>query len=110
MLESSVEKYLREQVEDAGGMCEKHTAPGRRDVPDRLVSWPRIGKRGEMDVVETKQPGKKPRDGQLRDHKRRAALGIPTYLIDTKDKVDRYVRMRRDGQDPFGLHSILVLV
>lgn len=97
-----VEEYLRIQVEAAGGMCEKHTSPGRKNVPDRLVSWPHgtifAGAPttiGFLELVETKAPGKKPNTGQVRDHKRRAEMGIRVLLIDTKEKVDRYVQARR---------------
>ena len=90
MKESVVEKYLREQVELRGGLCEKHTAPGRRGVPDRLVTWLHF-----MELVETKAPGKKPRPDQVRDHARRAALGVHVPVLDTKAKVDEYVRSRR---------------
>lgn len=87
MRESSIEKYLREQVEKNGGMCEKFVSPGKRNVPDRLVTWPY-----EMNLVETKATGKKPRPGQVRDHARRAKLGVIVHVLDTKAKVDRYVR------------------
>lgn len=90
MRESAVEEYLKEQCERNGALCEKHVAPGRRGVPDRLVTLPW----GMMDLVETKIPGGKPRSDQERDHRERAKRGIPVYLIDTKHKADTYVRWR----------------
>jgi hypothetical protein len=98
MKETEVEKYLRISVEEAGGLCEKHVSPGRRGVPDRLVTW-----YGRMDLIETKAPGKKPRAEQKRDHERRAKLGIPVYVIDTKLKVNQYVTARRSGVEPHWL-------
>jgi hypothetical protein len=92
--ESTVEDYLREQVERQSGLCEKHVSPGQRGVPDRLVTW----YWGEMDFVETKSPGKGAEDHQTRDHKRRAARRVPVYLIDTRDKVDEYIRARVVGR------------
>lgn len=91
MREVRVEDHLREQVALHGGLCEKHTSPGRRGPPDDLITWPW----GEMDLVETKRP----KDGRLSklqelDHKERAKRGVPVYLLDTKAKVDRYVRIR----------------
>jgi hypothetical protein len=88
--ESTVEKYLREQVEARGGMCEKFTSPGRRDVPDRLISWPFSDK----DLAETKATGKKPRPGQLRDHARRKRIGHQVYVLDSKEAVDWYINQR----------------
>lgn len=107
--EQKVEDYLTEQVEAAGGLCEKHVSPGRRGPPDRLVTWrPAVGMlEGDMDLVETKAPGGKPRKEQLRDHQRRALRRVPVYLIDTKAKVDEYVTWRtRYGFSPTHLHSI----
>lgn len=101
-----VEGYLRRQVKKAGGMCEKHISPGKNNVPDDLVTWGpgsvRYGDRvtcGFMDLVETKATGKKPRRGQLRDHKRRKALGIHVFVLDTEPKVDAYIRLRTQGDN-----------
>jgi hypothetical protein len=90
MREVKVEDHLRELVEAAGGICEKHVAPGRIGVPDRLVTWPW----GEMDLVETKAPGKGARTTQTTDHRERAKRGVPVYLLDTKAKVNTYVHVR----------------
>lgn len=110
MREKKVETYLVEQVEAAGGLCEKHVSPGRRGVPDRLATWPvALGwnyDRGFVDLVETKRPGGEARDEQVRDHKRRAARGVPVYLIDTKAKVDEYVRHRIEGRPAPHLYSV----
>jgi hypothetical protein len=88
VLENSIEKHLREGVESAGGLCEKFRIVGRRGPPDRLITWPG----GAMELVETKAPGKKPRRSQIRDHARRAKLGVRVYVLDTIEKVDRYLR------------------
>lgn len=91
MKEVTVEEYLREQCYLHGALCEKHTAPGTRSVPDRLITLPW----GVMDLVETKRPvGGRYEPGQERDHKARAERGIPVYLIRTKHEVDLYVRWR----------------
>ncbi len=90
MRESVVETYLREQVEALGGICEKHVSPGRRGVPDRIVTLPYgLGPY----FVETKAPGKTAEPHQVRDHVRRAKLGHPVRLLDTKEKVDDQIRM-----------------
>jgi hypothetical protein len=110
--ETAVEKYLVEQVEARGGLCEKHVSPGRKGVPDRLVSWPggysdwRIEHWpplitrdsshffAMMDLVETKAPLGRLSGPQRRDHARRGALGIPVYVVWTKAHVDEYIAGR----------------
>lgn len=77
-LERDVERALVRRVEALGGMCEKFTSPGRRSVPDRLVTLPS----GRVCFVELKAPGKKPTRQQLRDHERRRALGCDVRVID----------------------------
>lgn len=77
MLERDVEKALVKRVKELGGMCEKFTSPGRRSVPDRIVSLPG----GKVYFVELKAPGKKPTDSQYRDHDRRRALGMSVRVI-----------------------------
>lgn len=89
MKESVIESYLRQEVERRGGICEKHVSPGRRSVPDRLVTW-----MGVMDLVETKAPGKTARADQQRDHDARWALRINVWLLDTTAKVDAYIQSR----------------
>lgn len=88
MRESYIEARLVAGVEAAGGMCEKFTSPGRRHVPDRLVTWPG----GVMELVELKAPGKKPRPGQARDHFRRWLRGVSVIVLDSIAQVDNYLR------------------
>lgn len=95
MRESTIEKYLVEQVELYGGLCEKHVSPGRRGVRDRVCLWPY----GYTDWVETKAPGEKPEPHQERDHARLRRLGHRVYVIDTKTGVDIYVKMARQRME-----------
>ncbi len=90
MKEAKVENHLRKALAEVGALCEKHVAPGRRGVPDDLVTWPW----GEMDLVETKCPGGKCKPWQTRDHEARAARGVPVYLLDTIGKVEVYIAAR----------------
>ena len=80
MLEREVENALVRRVKKLGGTCEKFASPGRRSVPDRLVTLPG----GKLVFVELKAPGKKPTGKQLRDHQRRRALGCDVRVIDNK--------------------------
>ena len=86
MREAAVERYLVEQVEGHGGMCEKFTS-ARRGVPDRIVSWP-----GRVDFVETRTVGGRLSVRQKRDHAKRRALGFEVRVIWTREQVDEYIR------------------
>jgi len=79
VLESQVEAALVRRVKQLGGTAEKFTSPGRRSVPDRLVTLPG----GRIVFVELKAPGKQPTDKQARDHERRANLGCDVRVIDS---------------------------
>jgi hypothetical protein len=116
MLEKEVEKHLVDIVKAGGGLAPKFTSPQRRSVPDRLVllgtgraaarlqrAFSRAGveiSAGDAHAIakeviasaiqfcELKAPGKKPTDGQLREHERLRALGFVVRVIDTKEGVD----------------------
>ena len=104
--EAIVETYLVEQVELHGGTCEKFVSPNRKNVPDRIVSWGhqtisipdkffgcvRREVWPKVDLVEVKAEGEPCSKGQLRDHKRRRAMGFRVEVIDTKAGVDAYIR------------------
>jgi hypothetical protein len=79
MLEKKIEQALVARVKELGGICEKFTSPGRRAVPDRIVTLPG----GRIIFVECKAPGKKPTIAQQRDHERRRALGCDVRVIDS---------------------------
>ena len=87
MRESTIEKHLKRGVEALGGLCEKFTSPGRRSVPDRLVSLPG----GRIVFVELTAPGKEPTPLQEKDHERRRKLGFDVRVMDTVEKVDEFL-------------------
>ena len=62
MLESTVERHLREEAKKRKGMALKFVSPGMNGVPDRIVLMPD----GKMAFVELKAPGKTPRPLQLK--------------------------------------------
>jgi len=86
MLERDIERALVRRVTALGGMCEKFTSPGRRSVPDRLITMPG----GHIIFVELKAPGKKPTELQKRDHARRRALGCDVRVIDTMEGANAF--------------------
>lgn len=77
--EKQVEQALVQRVKELGGICEKFTSPGRRAVPDRIVTLPG----GRIVFVECKAPGKRPTLTQVLDHERRRALGCDVRVIDS---------------------------
>ena len=81
MLERDIERALCQRVKELGGTCEKFNSPGKRSVPDRLITMPE----GRIIFVELKAPGKKPTPLQLKDHERRRALGCDVRVIDTME-------------------------
>ena len=87
--ESEVEKYLVEQVELHGGMCEKFNPPPK-GRPDRIVTWPAYGF-ALVHFVELKTIGGKLESWQERDHERRRKLNCHVFVIWTKTQVDEYV-------------------
>lgn len=86
MRESKIEQALTRRVKELGGMCEKFVSPGRRGVPDRLVTLPG----GVIVFVELKAPNKEPSQTQQRDHERRRALGCDVRVIDNLDDVHAF--------------------
>lgn len=94
--ESAIERYLVRKVRLRGGECRK--LKGRRNECDRLVLWPGVDYPPNKyappvaHFVETKAPGKKPRPGQLREHHRLRTMGFTVLVLDTKAKVDNYIR------------------
>jgi len=83
VLEKDVEAALVRRVKALGGLCEKFTSPGRRSVPDRIVTMPG----GQIIFVELKRPGGKPTEAQLKDHAKRRELGCDVRVIDSLEDV-----------------------
>ncbi len=81
MLEKDIEKALCKRVKELGGLCEKFTSPGRRSVPDRLITLTS----GKIVFVGVRNVGKQPTDARARDHERRRALGCDVRVINTME-------------------------
>ena len=86
MLEKDIENALVRRVKTLGGMCEKFTSPGRRSVPDRIITLPN----GKIVFVEVKNVGKKPTTLQLCDHERRRDLGCDVRVIDNMEDANAF--------------------
>jgi len=83
MLEKQIEAALVRRVKELGGLCEKFVSPGRRSVPDRIVTLPG----GRVVFVELKAPGKGATEMQDRDHWRRRRLGCEVVVINNIEEV-----------------------
>lgn len=94
MLEKTVEKELCDRVKnDLDGWALKFVSPGQNGVPDRIVLVPY----GRIYFVETKAPGKKLRKLQEYVCGLIKRLGFRVLRIDTKEKVEAFVREVQAG-------------
>ena len=84
--EKQIEQALVRRVKELGGTCEKFTSPGKRSVPDRIVTLPG----GRIIFVECKAPGKKPTITQQFDHERRRLLGCDVRVIDSSTDAETF--------------------
>lgn len=87
MKEIVIEEYLCDQVKILGGLCEKFVSPGKRGVPDRIITWPC----GMIHFVETKAPYGKISKLQKIDHRERRKRGAKVFVLSTKPAVDKYL-------------------
>lgn len=88
MKESVIERYLRDRVKEIGGRAYKFVSPGNSGVPDRLVLLPG----GKSIFIELKTPGKVTTPIQIQQHRKIRALGFEVLIIDSKEKVDDFIR------------------
>ncbi|MDP4146945.1 MAG: VRR-NUC domain-containing protein [Bacillota bacterium] len=88
MRENIIEEYLRNKVKAIGGKAYKFVSPGNSGVPDRLVLLPG----GRSIFVELKAPNNTPTAKQLLQHKKLRALGFTVLVIDSKEKVDEFIK------------------
>jgi hypothetical protein len=88
ILERHIEQALVKRVKELGGMAEKFVSPGRRSVPDRLVTLPD----GVIIFVELKNTGKESTPLQKLDHERRRALGCDVRVINTMEDARAFTK------------------
>lgn len=83
MLESFIEKQLRDEAKKRKGMALKFVSPGMNGVPDRIILLPD----GKMAFVELKAPGKTTRPLQKKRKRQLESLGFPVFIIDRPDQI-----------------------
>lgn len=93
--ESDIEKYLCAEVKKLGGMALKWSSMNTRGVPDRIVFIPG----GLITFVELKAPGKKQTPLQLQMAEKLKRLGHPVRVIDSKEKVNEFVRNLKEMKE-----------
>ena len=84
MLESTVERHLREEAKKRKGMALKFVSPGMNGVPDRIVLLPH----GVIAFIELKAPGKKMRPLQVRRKRQLEKLGFSVYCVDSLEQIE----------------------
>jgi len=84
ILESKLEKRLRDRVKKAGGLALKWVSPSFSGVPDRIVFLPE----GKIIFVEMKAPGKKATALQIKVHAMLISLGADVRTIDSEEMID----------------------
>lgn len=92
LAERDIEAALVKAVEAAGGLAYKFTSPSRRNVPDRIV----VLKFWTPQFVELKAPGKDLTAAQQREHKRIHAAGGITWVINSVEGVEAFMRSYSD--------------
>ena len=86
MLEKKIEQALLARVTALHGTCEKFVSPGRRGVPDRLVTLPG----GRIIFVELKSPTGRLSPSQIRDHERRIQMGCEVRVINNIEDINAF--------------------
>ena len=87
MLESTVERHLREEAKKRKGMALKFVSPGMNGVQTCALPIFVLMPDGKMAFVELKAPGKKPRPLQLKRKRMLEGLGFPVYVVDSIEQI-----------------------
>jgi hypothetical protein len=88
MLESKIEKRLKNEIEKIGGKALKFVSPGLSGVPDRIVLLPL----GKIIFIELKAPGEELRPLQKFRAKELMKLGFDVKCIDSIDGIKALIK------------------
>lgn len=84
--EKDIEQYLVRKATAIGALVRKAQWVGHNHCPDRLLMLPSV-----TVWVEVKAPGKEPRPGQVREHKRMADHGQIVFTVDSHESIDQLI-------------------
>ncbi|PLR84646.1 VRR-NUC domain-containing protein [Bacillus canaveralius] len=88
MLESTLERRLKNEVKKLGGKAVKFESPGFSGVPDRLVLLPG----GRLVFIEMKAPGKALRPLQEKRITNLRQLGFEVFVLDSVATINQFVK------------------
>lgn len=86
ILESKVETYFKEQINNIGGICFKFKSTVNA-VPDQLVAY-----NGNLYLVELKRPKENLRPNQVYMREKFNKQGITVYMADDFSKIDIFIK------------------
>lgn len=93
MRERDIEKWLRRQVENLGGLAFKFTSPGNDGVPDRLAVLPG----GLIYFIELKTDRGRLSPLQVWQQDRLRQLGVNAAVIRGMDEAVEFIEEVRDA-------------
>ena len=88
--ENKVERYLKQRVEEHGGISRKWVSPGHDGVPDQIVWMPWLGGMNTW-LVEVKTEDGKYRKSQVREHFRLRNAGLNVRTVFGERGVDLFI-------------------
>ena len=77
-LEATIERQVCAHAKSKGIPSRKFVTPNRRSAPDRIF----LPGKGQCFFIEFKRLGKKPTEGQYREHTRLREDGYEVYVVD----------------------------
>lgn len=92
MKEATILNHLRTGLFKLGIESRRVEWTGYDGAPDLLIFA-----RGGI-WVETKAPGKKPRENQLLEHRKMREVGMKVYVIDTIEGAETMIEYARTGE------------
>ena len=87
MTEKTLERKLRDQVKNMGGLAIKFWPVSMTGLPDRLILLPG----GRVYFAEIKSPGQKPKPHQLATHRLLRNLGFTVAVIDCHESLKTFL-------------------
>lgn len=86
--ERDIEKWLRQKIEQTGGIALKFTSPGNDGVPDRIAILPG----GQVWFIELKKDGETPTKIQEWQIERLRKLGCNVTVISGMEEARAWIR------------------